>query len=63
MEYDDGDRSLNRIPQQILNLIDISTSSSFYILNYSESLDMIKEANKLESVIGVIYPYHLGSKE
>ena len=63
MEYYDGDRSLNRIPQQILNLIDISTSSSFYILNYSESLDMIKEANKLESVIGVIYPYHLGSKE
>ena len=55
MEGAVGNRYLNMMPQRILNLIDGSISSYCSVLNSTECLDMIKQANKLVSVIGDIY--------
>ena len=42
------------MPQRRLNLIDGSISSYYSILNYPEQIYLIKQANKLASVIGYI---------
>ena len=54
MEDAIGDRNLNRLPQQRLNLIDGCISSYCSILNSPERLDLIKKANKLVSVLSDI---------
>ena len=63
MEYDIFDRTLKRLPQRRLNLIDGSISSYCSILNSPERLRMIKQANKLAPVLCDIESYRLGGKE
>ena len=46
-----------------LKLIDGSISSYFSIINYIEILNLIKEENKLASVIGDMETNHLGENE
>ena len=49
-----GDRDRNSLPQRRLNLIDGSISNYCSILNSPEWLDLIKQLDKLEYVIGDI---------
>ena len=60
MEGAVGDWDFKRLPHRILNLIDASISSYFSIINSPERLDMIKQANKLVSVLGNIESDRLG---
>ena len=62
MSYDVGDRYLKRLPKRRLNLTGISISSYWYIINSPELLDIIKQENKLASVIGDIETDHFGAK-
>ena len=63
MEYAIGGRFLKRLPQLSLNIIDGSISSYFSILNSPKRLHMIKQANKLASVLCDIEYDRLGAKE
>ena len=63
MEYSIGGRVLKRLPQLSLNIIDGSISSYFSILNSPKRLHMIKQANKLASVLCDIEYDRLGAKE
>ena len=54
MEDDIGDRSLKVLSQRRLDIIDGSISSYCSILNSNKGLHMIKQANKLTSVVCVI---------
>ena len=63
MEDSICDRSLKRLPQRMLNLIYGSISSYCYILNYLERLCMIKQANKLASVLFDKESDRIGEKE
>ena len=63
MEDAIGDRNLNRLPQQRLNLIDGCISSYCSILNSNERLCVIKQAKKLASVLCEIESGCLGVKE
>ena len=60
MEYVVGDRYFNGPPQRSLNLIDGIISSYRSILNSTERLNLIKQANNLSSVLGDIYYECLG---
>ena len=55
--------ALKSLPQQRLNLIDGSISSYSSILNSSQRLHMINQANKLASVLCDIETDRLGAKE
>ena len=63
MEDTIGYRSLNRLPQQRLNLIDGSISSYCSILKSTERIQMIKQENKLASILCDIESDHLGSNK
>ena len=63
MGYDIGDRDLKRPPQRRLNIIDGYISSYCSILNSPKHLHMIKQANKLASVICDIESDRLLEKE
>ena len=62
MEDAAGGRALKRVPQIRLNFIDGSISSYCSILGYSEWIDLIKQANKLASVLGDIESDRIGGK-
>ena len=51
MEDAVGERALRRLPQRRLNFIDGSISSYCSILNFTERLELIRQANKLASVL------------
>ena len=51
MEDAVGERALRRLPQRRLNFIDGCISSYCSILNSSERLELIRQANKLASVL------------
>ena len=51
MEDDVSERALKRLPQISLNFIDGSISSYCFILNLPERLELIRQANKLASVL------------
>ena len=63
MENDIFDRALKRLPQRRLNLIDGSISSYCSTLNSPERLRMIKQANKLASILCDIESDLLGGEE
>ena len=63
MEDSVSDRSLKRLPQKRLNLIDGSISSYCSILNCTERLCMIKQANEFAFVLCDIEYERLGAKE
>ena len=63
MEDSVGYRSLKRMPQRRLNLIDGNISSYCSILNYTERIDPIKQENTLASFFGDIASDYLGEKE
>ena len=63
MEYAIGDRSLRRLPQRKLKLIDGSISSYCYIIYSLEQLHMIKQENDLVYVLCDIEYNRLGAKE
>ena len=58
-----GDRSLKRLPQQRLNLINGYISSYYYILNSPKRLRMINNNRTLASVLCDIESERLGAKE
>ena len=45
------ERALKRLPQRRLNFIDGSISSYCYIINPTERIEHIRQANKLASVL------------
>ena len=51
MEDAVGERALKRLPQRRLNFIDGSISSYCSILNSPERLELIRQANKLASIL------------
>ena len=51
MEDAIGDRALKRLTQQMMKLIDGYISSYFSVINSPKRLSMIKQANKLASVL------------
>ena len=59
IEYSIGDRALNKLPQQRLNLIDVYISSYCSILNSPKRIGMINQANELAYVLCDIEYYHL----
>ena len=62
MENAIGDRALKRLTQKTMNIIDGSVSRYCAILNSTERLHIIKQANELASVICDIYSDRLGEK-
>ena len=62
MENAIGGRSLKRLPQRRMNIIDGSISSYSSILNSPKRLHMIKKANELAYVICDIWSGRLGAK-
>ena len=63
MEDAIGDRYLNRLPQQRLNVIDGYISIYFFIINSPKRLHIINQANELASVLCDIESDCLGPKE
>ena len=62
IQYAIGDRSLKKLPQQRMNLIDGSISIYCSILNSPERLRMITPANELASVLCDKESDRLGTK-